>query len=59
MHESEFGRESYDRPKLMWPIRKGVQKFGHTPICHSARDFVVPEHNVQSRTIPKPCETVL
>ena len=59
MHESDFGRESYGCPKLMRPIRKGVRKFGHTPLWHSARDFAIPEHNVQSRTVPKRHETGL
>ena len=33
-----------------------MQKFGHTPICHSARDFAVLEHNVRFWTVPKPHE---
>ena len=45
MRESEFGRESYGRPKLTRPIHKGVRKFGHTPVCHFARDFTIPEHD--------------
>ena len=57
--KSEFGRESYGRPKLMQPIHKGVRKFGHTPVCHSARDFTVPEHNVLFWIVPKPHETGL
>ena len=57
MHEYEFGQENYGRPKLMRPIRKGVQKCGHTPVFHSARDFGVMEHNVPSRKVPKPRET--
>ena len=59
MRKSEFTRESYGRPKLMRPIHKGVWKFGHTPICHSARDFVVLEHNVLFRTVLKPHEAGL
>ena len=59
MRESEFGRESYGHPKLTPPIHKGVRKFGHTPVCYSALDFAIPEHNVQSRTVPKPCKTSL
>ena len=27
----------------MRPIHKGVWKFGHTPVCHSARDFSVSD----------------
>ena len=46
MHESEFGQESYSRPKLTRPIRKGVQKFRHTPVCHSTWDLTFLEHNV-------------
>ena len=30
----------------------GVRKFGHTPVCHSARDFSILEHSVRSRTVP-------
>ena len=59
MRKSKFGRESYGRPKLMRPIHKGVRKFGHTPVCHSAQDFVVPEHSVRSWTVPKPRKTGL
>ena len=59
MRESKFGQESYGRPKLTQPIRKGVRKFGHTLVCHSAQDFAVPEHSVQSQTVPKPPETSL
>ena len=55
-HELKFGQESYDRPKLTRPIRNDVLKFGHTPVCHSARDFSVLEHSVRSRTVPKPHE---
>ena len=36
-----------------------MRKFGHTPVCHSARDFAIPEHNVLPRTVPKPHETGL
>ena len=53
MCKSEFGRESYGRPKLIRPIHKGVRKFGHTLVCHSAQDFAVLEHNVWFRTVPK------
>ena len=56
MHKSEFGRESYGRPKLTRPIRKGVRKFGHTPVYHSAQDFAIPEHIFQSQTVSKPRE---
>ena len=56
MLKSEFGRESYGLLKLIRPIYKGVQKFGHTPVCHSAQDFVIPEHSVRSRTVLKPRE---
>ena len=42
MRESEFGLESYGRPKLMRLIRKGVRKFGHTPVYHYVRDFFHP-----------------
>ena len=59
MCKSEFRRESYGRPKLMRPIHEGVRKFGHTLVCHYARDFVVPKHNVQFWTVPKPHETGL
>ena len=59
MRESDFGRESYGRSKLTWPIHKGVRKFGHTPVCHSARDFAIPEHSVRSRTVSKPRKTGL
>ena len=55
--KSEFGRESYGSPKLTRPIHKGVRKFGHTPVCHSARDFAIPEHSVLSRIVPKPRKT--
>ena len=57
--KSEFGRESYGILKLTQPIRKGVRKFGHTPVCHFARDFAVSEHSFRSWTVPKPCETGL
>ena len=57
MHESEFGRECYGRPKLTRPIHKGVRKFGHTPVCHSFKDFAVPKHCVRFRTVLKPHET--
>ena len=42
----------------MRPIHKCVRKFGHTPVCHSARDFAILEHSVQSRTVPKPIKLV-
>ena len=59
MSESEFEQESYDRLKLTRLIRKGVRKFGYTPVCHYARDFAIPEHSVRSRIVPKPRETGL
>ena len=59
MHESEFGRESYGRPKLTQPIHKSVRKFGHTSVCHFAWDFAILEHSVRSQTVSKPRKTSL
>ena len=59
MCKLEFEREGYGRPKLMRPIHKGVGKFRHTPVCHSARDFAISEHNVRFWTVSKPHETGL
>ena len=59
MHKSKFGQESYGRSKLTQPIRKGVRKYGHTPVFYYARDFTVPEHSVRFRIVPKPRETGL
>ena len=42
MCKSEFEQESYGRLNLMRPIHKGVGKFGHTPVFHSAWDFCCP-----------------
>ena len=43
----------------MRPIHKGVRKFGHIPVFHSTRGFVVPKHHVRFWTVPKPHETSL